>query len=219
MVQSGRDKFAALRALMVENDLRRRGVVDERLLVAMGELAREEFVPGELAYQAYADGPLSIGHGQTISQPFIVGLMTQALKVTSECEVLEIGTGSGYQTAILGKLAKKVYTVERFEEFSNSAKKVLSKLGLNNIEFFVGDGSCGWSERKTFDRIMITAAVPEFPEPLVEQLVEGGIIVAPVGGEVVQELTAAKKEQSKLVRKKICGCRFVKLIGGYGFSE
>ncbi len=204
---------------MVENDLRRRGVVDADVLRVMGQMDREEFVPGELAYQAYADGPLSIGLGQTISQPYIVGLMTQELKVDSRCGVLEIGTGSGYQTVILAKLAKKVYTIERFDELSSSAKKVLSGLELNNIKFFVGDGSCGWSEQKTFDRIMITAAVPEFPAPLVGQLAEGGIIIAPVGGEVVQELAAAKKEQGKLVRKKICGCRFVKLIGEHGFSE
>ena len=219
MVQNGRDKFAAARALMVENDLRRRGVVDADVLKVMSEIAREEFVPAESRYQSYADGPLSIGLGQTISQPFIVGLMTQELKVDRNCEVLEIGTGSGYQTAILAKLAKKVYTIERFEELSNSAKGILGGMGLDNVEFSVGDGSFGWVGKKTFDRVMVTAAVPEFCEPLVEQLAEGGTIVAPVGGEIVQELIAAKKEKGKLVRKKICGCRFVKLIGEHSFSE
>ena len=219
MAQGGYDKFSVTRALMVENDLKRRGVVDADVLGVMGEIAREEFVPAEFKFQAYADGPLSIGLSQTISQPFIVGLMTQELKVDRNCKVLEIGTGSGYQTAILAKLAKKVYTIERFEQLYNSAKKVLTKLELDNIEFFIGDGSCGWVDEKNFDRVMITAAVPKFPEPLVEQLAQGGIIVAPVGGETVQELIAAKKEKGKLVQKNICGCRFVKLIGEHGFSE
>ncbi len=171
------DKFAGVRQHMLRWDLKGRDITDPDVLRVMEEIRREEFVPQAYQSQAYADGPLPIGMGQTISQPYIVALMTQELQLNPDCEVLEIGTGSGYQTAVLSKLAKKVYTIERFAELSESAQTVLGRLDIKNVEFYIGDGSCGWPESRLpssgcFDRIMITAAVPKMPEPLVEQLVE-----------------------------------------------
>ena len=174
------DRFAGARERMLKWNLKGRDITDPDVLMVMGEVRREEFVPQAYKSQAYADGPLPIGIGQTISQPYIVALMTQELQLNPDCELLEIGTGSGYQTAVLSKLVKKVYTIERFAELSESAQTVLGRLDIENVEFYIGDGSCGWPEKKCFDRIMITAAVPKMPEPLVEQLVEGGLMVGPV---------------------------------------
>jgi len=213
------DKFAPVRERMLKWDLMGRDITDPDVLKVMSEVRREEFVPESYQSQAYDDGPLPIGLGQTISQPYIVALMTQELRLNRDCEVLEIGTGSGYQTAILSKLAKKVYTIERFAELSESAQAVLGRLGVRNVEFYVGDGSCGWPKEKSFDRIIITAAVPKMPEPLVEQLAEGGLIVGPVGYAGVQELVVCEKRQGKIIDKVICDCRFVKLLGKYGFEE
>ena len=218
------DKFAGVRERMLRWDLKGRDITDPDVLRVMGEIRREEFVPDAYQSQAYADGPLPIGVGQTISQPYIVALMTQELRLNPDCEVLEIGTGSGYQTAVLSKLAKKVYTIERFAELSESAQAVLGRLDIENIEFYIGDGSCGWPESRLpssgcFDRIMITAAVPKMPEPLVEQLVDGGLMIAPVGPAGVQELVVCEKRKEKITERVICGCRFVKLLGKYGFEE
>lgn len=213
------DKFAGARERMLKRDLMGRDITDTDVLRVMGEVRRQEFVPEAYQSQAYADGPLPIGMGQTISQPYIVALMTQELRLNPDCEVLEIGTGSGYQTAILSKLVKKVYTIERFAELSEPAQAVLGRLGITNVEFYVGDGSCGWPEKRCFDRIMITAAVPEMPEPLVEQLADGALIVGPVGFSGVQELVVCEKTKGKLPERVICGCRFVKLLGRYGFEE
>jgi protein-L-isoaspartate(D-aspartate) O-methyltransferase len=190
----------------------------------MAEIPREEFIPQSWQSQAYADGPLPIGMGQTISQPYIVALMTQELRVNRDCEVLEIGTGSGYQTAVLSKLVKKVYTIERFAQLSESAQAVLGRFGVNNVEFYVGDGSCGWPKSRLpasrcFDRIMITAAVPKIPEPLAKQLADGGLIVAPVGYGGVQKLVACEKKANKIIERLICDVRFVKLLGEYGFEQ
>jgi protein-L-isoaspartate(D-aspartate) O-methyltransferase len=213
------DKFARVRERMLKWDLMGRDITDPDVLRVMSEIRREEFVPESHQSQAYDDGPLPIGMGQTISQPYIVALMTQELRLNADCEVLEIGTGSGYQTAILSKLAKKVYTVERFTELSESAQAVLGQLGVGNVEFYVGDGSCGWPEEKSFDRIMVTAAVPKMPEALFKQLAEGGLIVGPVGYAGVQELMVCEKRRGKIIDKVICDCRFVKLLGKYGFEE
>jgi protein-L-isoaspartate(D-aspartate) O-methyltransferase len=166
------------RERMLQHDLRGRGISDPAVLQALAEIPREKFVPPTDRWRAYADGPLPIGEGQTISQPYIVALMTQVLRVYRECEVLEIGTGSGYQTAILARLARRVFTIERSAKLSATAQSNLSKLGIDNVEFRVGDGSCGWPEERQFDRIMITAAVPDFPQPLVAQLAEMGVIVS-----------------------------------------
>jgi len=219
-----KDKFAVARERMLRLDLKGRDITNPDVLKVMAEVPREEFIPESYFSQAYADGPLPIGMGQTISQPYIVALMTQELRVNRDCEVLEIGTGSGYQTAVLSKLAKKVYTIERFAQLSESAQAVLGRLGISNVEFYIGDGSCGWPEPQLpssgcFDRIMITAAVPQIPEPLVKQLADGGFLVGPVGYGGVQELAACEKKAGKLIEKVICDVRFVKLLGEYGFEQ
>ena len=214
-----KDRLAIDRDIMVRNHLAGRDITDKGVLEVMAELPREYFVPQKYQSQAYADRPLPIGIGQTISQPYIVALMTQHLRLNDTCEVLELGTGSGYQTAILAKLAKRVYTIERYNQLSEMAQAVLARLGIDNVEYYVGDGSCGWLEPKEFDRIMITAAVPRVPEPLVEQLCENGLTVAPVGGEFSQNLIVCKKTKGVFRSSFICGCRFVKLIGKYAFGE
>jgi len=222
--QGNTDRFVKAQERMLSRDLKGRDITDPDVLRVMGQIRREGFVPQTYESQAYSDGPLPIGMGQTISQPYIVALMTQELRVNSDCEVLEIGTGSGYQTAVLSKLVKKVYTIERFARLSESAQAVLGRLGVSNVEFYVGDGSCGWPKRrlppsKCFDRIMITAAVPKIPEPLVKQLAEGGFMVAPVGYGGVQELVACEKKGNKIIERLICDVRFVKLLGEYGFEQ
>jgi protein-L-isoaspartate(D-aspartate) O-methyltransferase len=222
--RQGKDKLSTARERMLRLDLRGRDITDSRVLAVMAEIPREEFIPQSHRSQAYSDGPLPIGNNQTISQPYIVALMTQELRVNPECEVLEVGTGSGYQTAILSKLANKVYTIERFSELADSAQKVLDKLGISNIEFYVGDGSNGWPARRLppsgcFDRIIITAGVPKIPEPLVEELSDGGLIVAPVGGRTVQSLVVCEKKADELRTKSICDVRFVRLIGEHGFEQ
>ena len=207
------------RARMLRHDLRGRDITDPEVLRVMAEVPREEFVPPEDRWRAYANGPLPIGQGQTISQPYIVALMTQVLRVNRDCEVLEVGTGSGYQTAVLARLVKRVFTIERSPDLSAAAREVLRKLGIDNVEFRIGDGSCGWPEERTFDRIMITAAVPDLPRPILAQLAEAGVIVAPVGRNSVQELAVAEKHHGELVETYVCGCRFVRLIGEHGFPE
>jgi protein-L-isoaspartate(D-aspartate) O-methyltransferase len=228
--QQNKDELARLRRncqLMLKRDLKGRDIMDPCILRVMAEIPREKFVPQVYFSQAYNDGPLPIGMGQTISQPYIVALMTQELQVNKKCTILEIGTGSGYQTAILCRLAKKVYTIEKFKELSESAQQILRDLGITNVEFYIGDGSCGWPESPAlgeqkagyFERIMITAAVPRIPETLIQQLADGGSIIAPVGGGGFQELVLGKKQAGKLTEISICGCRFVKLIGKYGFEQ
>jgi len=217
--QKNKNRFALARHQMLNYDLTGRGITDAEVLRVMGEIHREEFVPQAYQSQAYADGPLPIGLEQTISQPYIVALMTQELRLNRNCEVLEIGTGSGYQTAILSRLAKKVYTIERLAQLAESARVVLDRLSVKNVEFYIGDGSCGWPGEKTFDRIIVTAAVPEVPQPLVNQLADGGFMVAPVGGAGVQELMLYKKKKGEIIRKLICDVRFVKLVGEFSFEQ
>lgn len=207
------------RRRMLEKDLQGRDITDPEVLQVMIQTPREAFVPAEYHDRAYSDHPLPIGAGQTISQPYIVALMTQLLQINPECEVLEVGTGSGYQTAILARLAKRVYTIEKFPELSAAAQAVLGRLGIGNVEYRLGDGSRGWSEDRTFDRIIITAAVPDFPEPVVAQLAETGVMVGPVGYGSVQQLMTAEKYRGKLIEHYVCSCRFVKLIGEHGFLE
>jgi protein-L-isoaspartate(D-aspartate) O-methyltransferase len=230
--QENEDRFAKAQERMISRDLKGRDITDTEVLRVMGEVRREEFVPPSYESQAYADGPLPIGMGQTISQPYIVALMTQELRPNRDCTILEIGTGSGYQTAVLSKLVKKVYTIERFGQLSESAQAVLGRLGIDNVEFYVGDGSCGWPQQKwddklermvkwkpSFDRIMITAAVPEIPKPVLEQLADVGLIIAPVGGAGVQELIVAEKKADHITKRFVCDVRFVKLLGEHGFEE
>jgi protein-L-isoaspartate(D-aspartate) O-methyltransferase len=213
------DRFARARKRMLTYDLMGRDITDPSVLRVMEEIQRQDFVPAAYQAQAYEDGPLPIGLNQTISQPYIVALMTQELHVNEDCEVLEIGTGSGYQTAVLCRLVKKVYTVERFAQLSESAQTILKTLGITNVEFYVGDGSCGWPQDHTFDRVMITASVPNLPQPVMEQLAEGGVIVAPIGYGGVQQLMAFEKKGQRLTERMLCGCRFVKLLGKYAFDE
>lgn len=222
--RQSKEKFSVARERMLRWALKGRDITDPRVLAAMMEVPREEFIPQSHRSQAYSDGPLPIGMDQTISQPYIVALMTQELRVDPECEVLEVGTGSGYQTAVLSKLVKKVYTIERFSGLADSARTVLSELGIGNVEFYIGDGSNGWPvsrlpPTRCFDRIMITAGVPKIPEPLVGQLADGGLIVAPVGGRGVQGLVVCEKRADRLITRAICDVRFVRLIGKHGFEQ
>ena len=217
--QDAQERFARARKRMVECDLMGRGMTDSAVLKVMGEVPRENFMPVKYSTEAYADNPMPIGMGQTISQPYIVAMMTQRLHLNRNCQVLEIGTGSGYQTAVLSRLAKKVYTAEKFAQLSESAQSALSRGSVENVEFYIGDGSCGWPKKKLFDRIIVTAAVPRIPQPLIDQLADGGLIVAPVGDRLVQQLVVCEKKSSKLTEKKICDVRFVKLLGKYGFEE
>ena len=211
-------RFEYQRRQMVQYDLKGRDITDLAVIEVMSTLPRERFVPANYSAAAYDDCPLPIGLGQTISQPYIVALMTQCLKLTGSEEVLEIGTGSGYQTAILSKLCKKVYTIERFDDLLNSAQNALSYLGIANVEFYVGDGSLGWPDpEKKFDRVIITAAVPQPPDPVLKQLRDAGLLVAPVGSKHTQELIVYEKQTAGPREKFVCGCRFVKLIGKYGF--
>ncbi|MHC4356041.1 MAG: protein-L-isoaspartate(D-aspartate) O-methyltransferase [Planctomycetota bacterium] len=227
MAMIGRQKEGSLgsdRQRMLDWDLKGRDITDPRVLAVMAEVPREEFVPESHQSQAYADGPLPIGQGQTISQPYIVALMTQELRVDPECEVLEIGTGCGYQTAVLSRLAKKVCTIERLSELADSAKTVLKRLGFENVDFHVGDGSCGWPASKLppsgcFDRIMITAAVPSIPGPLIRQLADAGYIIAPVGYSGSQRLLSCQKRMGKLIESTVCDVRFVRLVGKHGFER
>ena len=216
---NGKDKFAVDRQVMVRRHLKGRDITDPAVLKVMAQVPREKFIPADCLEQAYYDGPLPIGYGQTISQPYIVALMTQELEINKDCRVLEIGTGSGYQTAILAKLAKEVYTVERIERLTLNAQRILAGLNITNVKFHIGDGTCGWPEKKQFDRIVITAAASDMPGPLLEQLKIGGLAVAPLGADHVQELVVIKKTDSGLKTRAVCGCRFVRLIGKFGYSE
>jgi protein-L-isoaspartate(D-aspartate) O-methyltransferase len=204
---------------MLRHDLKGRDIIDARVLEVMAEIPRQLFVIPQYEPNAYEDNPLPIGMGQTISQPYIVALMTQCLKLTDTETVLEIGTGSGYQTAILAKLCKRVYTIERFSELSAGAQTVLASMGIDNVEYFVGDGSCGWPDSGIqFDKIIVTAAVGTPPQPLFNQLKDGGLLVIPVGEQYYQTLFAYQKQGPHTTSTEICGCRFVKLVGQYGFG-
>lgn len=203
---------------MVEEHLIARRIRDERLLSVMRELPRHRFVPPALASRAYEDGPLPIGEGQTISQPFIVAEMTQALLLRGDEKVLEIGTGSGYQTAILCRMSGEVVTVERLESLSRAARAMLAALAIENVRFRVGDGTLGAPEDAPFDRVIVTAAAPDVPDPLFAQMKEGGIMVIPIGGRWEQDLVSVRKERGVPVKVYLGGCRFVPLLGECGFT-
>jgi len=201
------------RKSMVENQIKKRGITDKRVLKAMLEVPRHKFVGAALLSVAYQDSPLPIGSGQTISQPYIVALMTELLDVKDDNKVLEIGTGSGYQAAILSKLAMSVITVERIFELYQQSKELLSKLGYNNVMVVHGDGSIGYKEYAPYDRIIVTAAAPEVPESLIEQLGDNGKIVIPLGNRIVQRLEVIIKEKESTRREINEGVRFVPLLG------
>jgi protein-L-isoaspartate(D-aspartate) O-methyltransferase len=204
---------------MVEDQIRRRGVRDERVLSAMEEVPRHLFVPMEIRRLAYADEPLPIGEGQTISQPYIVAEMTAALRLTGTEKVLEIGTGSGYQTAILARLCREVVTVERLPSLSSEAERRLATMDVGNVIFVIGDGSLGCPAHAPFDRILSAAASPSIPDPWLAQLSEEGIIVLPVGDRFEQALTRVTRSGGRSVTDVLGGCRFVPLVGMYGFHS
>jgi protein-L-isoaspartate(D-aspartate) O-methyltransferase len=200
----------ALRAMMVSSQIRARGIDNGAVLDAMRRVPRHRFVPPALASQAYDDTPLPIGHDQTISQPYIVAYMTDLLRVTRHHKVLEIGTGSGYQAAILGELAQEVYTIEIVGALAESARGVLQELGYENVHVRYGDGYQGWPEHAPFDRILLTAAPREVPQPLIDQLADGGRLVAPVGGWA-QEIVILTKRDGRMSEERTIPVRFVPL--------
>jgi len=202
---------------MVREQLMLRGIEDERVLKTMGKVPREAFVPEALRDRAYDDTPLPIGDGQTISQPYIVGLMTQLLQLKGDERVLEIGTGSGYQAAILAELCAKVFSIERSFALSAGARKALEDLGYSNILLRVGDGTVGWDEFSPYDRIMVTAGSPVLPKTLCGQLKEGGIMVVPVGDRVQQDLKIVRRKESGFAVESGGGCVFVPLVGREGW--
>ena len=206
--------FDRLRKLMIKNQLQSRGIRDDAVLEVMRSVERHNFVPENYRDRAYSDGPLPIGHGQTISQPYIVAFMTEQLQVSSQHKVLEIGTGSGYQAAILGELAKHVFTIEIIPELAEGAKNILNHLSYKNITVRAGDGYKGWPEEAPFERIMVTAAPTEVPQTLVDQLAPGGRMILPVGAQfLVQYLWVIEKDDQGTVRKeKILPVRFVPMV-------
>ena len=208
------------RLRMVEGQLRGRGVSSPRVLDVMGMVPRERFLePGQAPY-AYRDRALPLAHGQTVSQPYMVAVMTEALDLEPEHRVLEIGTGSGYQTAILAHLSRKVFSVERIPELSARAGEVLDRLGVENVQFRIGDGSLGWPEEAPFQRIMVTAGAPTTPEALQDQLdPEGGLLVIPVGDRRVQDLLCVTREGERFTTRSILACRFVPLLGKEGWES
>jgi protein-L-isoaspartate(D-aspartate) O-methyltransferase len=214
-----KNKFVLERAAMVKEQLAGRDITDPAVLKVMGELPREEFLLGEYRQTAYADRPLPIGLGQTISQPYIVALMTQLLHLRPTDTVLELGTGVGYQTAILAKMSATVYTIERLGQLSETAQAILGRLGIENVEYLIADGSVGWPGQLQFDKIIVTAAAPSVPPALVAQLKSHGTLVIPVGPGLLQELMVVRKGPKGVIEQSVCGCRFVPLYGEQGFKE
>ncbi|MGC8928077.1 MAG: protein-L-isoaspartate(D-aspartate) O-methyltransferase [Myxococcota bacterium] len=210
--QKKKENFIKMRSEMVEFQLRHRDIKDTKVLNAMNKVPRERFVPESLKDRAYDDGPLPIGEGQTISQPYIVAYMTEQLRLKGEEKVLEIGTGSGYQAAILAEIAKEVYTIEIIETLSKRAEKTLTELGYKNIKFKVGDGYFGWKEFAPFDAIIITAAPHKIPDTLIEQLKVGGRLIAPVG-DMYQELVLITKTENGITRESLIPVIFVPMRG------
>jgi len=213
------ERFAEQRQVMVDHQMRARGIADVMLLSVMRKVPRHRFVSPNLWKEAYADHPLPIGEGQTISQPYIVALMSEALHLSGEEKVLEIGTGSGYQTAILAELANTVITIERSSVLSQTAQQRLVKLGYHNIRFVVGDGTLGLPTEAPFNRILATGSLPCTPPGLLDQLSNSGILVLPVGDKTLQRLVQIKKTGSSHKKKDLGACRFVPLIGKEGWSS
>jgi len=211
-VSSDAAEFIGLRERMVRDQLRSRDITDSRVLAAMLKVPRHEFVPAAHTRSAYEDGALPIEMGQTISQPYIVAYMTQALELRGSERVLEIGTGSGYQAAVLAEIASEVYTIEILPQLQERASAVLGKLGYRNIYFRVGDGYEGWQEHAPFDRIIVTAAPEEVPQPLLDQLKDGGLLIAPIGS-LSQDLVVFEKVKSKIKRRSTIPVRFVPMTG------
>ena len=213
------DDFEKLRNEMVESQLIARGITDKRVLEAMRKVERHSFVPENIRDSAYDDCALPIGNGQTISQPYMVAAMTECLRLKGEEKILEVGTGSGYQAAILSLLSKKVFTIERLSPLADRASKILANLGYKNIEVIVGDGTAGFTPESPYDAIIVTAGCPSIPKPLVNQLSDGGRLVLPVGDQFRQILTTVIKGKNTIETEESIPCVFVPLIGKYGWKD
>ncbi|MEK6546205.1 MAG: protein-L-isoaspartate(D-aspartate) O-methyltransferase [Nitrospinota bacterium] len=211
--------YDAERKIMVEEQLISRGIKDKRVLDAMGKVPRHIFIEEALRSRAYGDYPLPIGEKQTISQPYMVALMTEALGLRGNEKVLEIGTGSGYQSAVLAELCDKVYSVERIKSLAIKAREHLDSLKYMNVAIKIFDGTYGWIEHAPYDAIIVTAGAPEIPQSLIDQLVISGRMVIPVGDEFSQVLVKVEKNRDGIRTTNICGCVFVKLVGNYGWKE
>ena len=216
---SGANDWSKARLKMVEEQIVARGIRDPGVIAALKKIPRHLFVEEALQGQAYTDHPLPIGEKQTISQPYMVALMTEALQLTGKEKVLEIGAGSGYQTAILAEVAQAVFSIERILALTLRARKLLEDLGYGNAEIKFSDGTQGWVEESPFDGIIVTAGAPDVPQPLVDQLAMGGRLVIPVGDAYVQDLLRITKTEEGTRREDLGGCRFVKLIGRYGWTD
>jgi protein-L-isoaspartate(D-aspartate) O-methyltransferase len=215
--QEGR--AARERERMVEEQLVRRGITDTRVLATLGKVPRHRFVEEALRDRAYGDHPLPIGEGQTISQPYMVAAMTQLLRLGGGEKVLEIGTGSGYQTAVLAELARRVCSIERLPALATRARQILEELGYTNAVVKTADGTYGWSDEAPFDRVLVTAGAPAVPMPLFQQLAEGGRMVVPIGDPQSQTLHVVDKVEGQMRTATDCGCVFVKLVGRYGWED
>jgi len=207
------------RKRMVEHQLRNRGIRDPRVLAIMEKVPRHRFLPNPDDPGAYGDYPLPIGSAQTVSQPYMVALMTECLRLTGDERVLEVGTGSGYQAAVLAELSREVWTIERFSALAENARAVLQQLGYANVEVVVGDGTQGYAEKAPYDRIIVTAAAPRIAQPWLDQLKDGGRLVLPLGDRWGQTLTVLTKHGPKTTEESICGCVFVPLVGKDGWPE
>ncbi|MEA1886948.1 MAG: protein-L-isoaspartate(D-aspartate) O-methyltransferase [Bacteroidota bacterium] len=208
--------YAQMRERMVKNQIVARGISDSRVIKAMRKVKRHLFVPESVRRYAYRDGPLSIGEGQTISQPYIVAFMTEALSLKPDMKVLEIGTGSGYQAAVLAEIVDKVYTVEIVETLGKRAKKTLSDQGYDNVHVKIGDGYKGWEEHAPYDAIIVTCAPNRIPDPLKEQLAEGGLMIIPVGGRGIQYLILNRKKNGRIKQQNVLPVRFVPMVDEKG---
>ena len=217
-MKSGSKKFDRQRNDMVKRQIEARGITDENVLAAMRTVPRHLFVSEALGDQAYGDFPLPIGEQQTISQPYIVAEMTQALQLSGDDRVLEIGTGSGYQAAVLAEIAYRVYTIERIHSLLVKARRLFDRLHYHNILTRYSDGSAGWIDESPFDAIMVTAGAPKIPEALISQLSTGGRMVVPVGDQHSQELIKIYKDEKEIRKTNLGGCRFVKLVGEQGWK-
>ena len=211
--------FDMKREDMVREQLIPRGISDKAVLEAFRKVPRDRFIPDDHLDSAYSDFPLAIGYDQTISQPFMVAIMTELLKIDKAKRVLEIGTGSGYQLAILCELADHVYSVERIEELAKRSSATLEGLGYTNFDIKTGDGTLGWQEHSPYDAIVVTAAAPAIPKSLLSQLNEDGRLIIPIGGSFGQELTLIEKSKDKITKTVVCGCVFVPLIGEEGWRS
>ena len=213
------NEYTRARERMVREQIVPRRISDEQVLSAMGTIPRHRFVPPDLRHLAYADAPLPIGHRQTISQPYIVALMTSLLELKEDDKVFEVGTGSGYQAAILAHIANQVFTIERIGEIADKTRELFQELGLKNIHVVEGDGSLGLEQEAPFDAIIVTAAAPKVPEPLKEQLADGGRMVLPVGGRNGQILELWKRKGRKLEKDRLAPVAFVPLVGDQGWES